>query len=93
MSPTKTAFLKDKDLTEHLAAVVNADWFTRAVAFARSEMMGDPNISTEAIRGAIRLESILRDLPTEEKEPEMTFPGPGINHELDNPTLPPKSDK
>lgn len=65
---SKTLFQKDKELCGQLQAVVKADWFAKALAFAKAEMHDKGPFSSDVMLGAMMFEATLLRLPDNEDE-------------------------
>lgn len=77
---SKILFLKDRELSDRLNAVVKADWFKQSIAYAKSEFMDTPGINEDMLKGARLFETTLLNLSdpvSESQEPVES----GLSHQ------------
>ncbi len=77
----KARFLEQKALQKQFLDTVVSESFLRATEYAMLELIREPDITPEHIKGADRFLEILRNLP-EEAKPLPARPRYGINHDL-----------
>lgn len=80
---SKDLFLQDREACKEHNAAINAQWFRKAMAFAKAEMFEQETVSAEMLKGARMLETLFMGLSEVPGEP-ITF-NSGLQHDVDNP--------
>lgn len=82
MGTAKEVFLKDKVLADKWSGWVHGPDFERVLAFADGELVNQPDLTPDIMRGAKIFKRILLTLSEVETDAS-DFPKPGLNHDLD----------
>ena|SRR5689334_5262622 len=86
MGDTKELFLRQTELCEQLDAVIKSDWFKKCLAFACSELMERPGVTSEHLAGVQRFKTVLLSMTDDDDDESVALPSSGLIHNLDIPS-------
>jgi len=82
MAEAKEIFLKDKTLSDKWSGWTHGPDAAKVFAFADAELLAEPDLNSDMIRGAKMYRRILENL-AESDPPEPEYPKSGLEHDLD----------